>query len=73
MQPITESGRFFIGSQQVSFYRTYLLFPNLPAFSELTRFSILSIKPELTCSYAAHAAVRLKQLNNNGKQNLANY
>ena len=57
------------------FFRTYLLFPNLPAFlfSRSNRLSDWLQKPELTCSYVAYAAVPLKLLNNNGEQNLAEY
>ena len=53
------------------FFRTYQLFPNLPAFFEPTWFlSDWLQKPKFTCSYVAYPFVCLNLLNNNGKQNL---
>ena len=65
-----ESG-LLIGSQQVSFFRTNLLFPNLPAFLFIDKTGFLIGYKNPNYLPAAYAAVRLKLLNNNGEQNLA--
>ena len=72
-----ESG-LLIGSQQVSFFELtcfFQLFPNLPHYSfiDKTGFLIGYKNPNWPASVVAYAAVRLKLLNNNGEQNLADY